>query len=61
MGYSKACKLFWKTGFKLFCGRFISFKGGRTNKGRVNEGENVSGTYSADDLVLILWFLIKKF
>ena len=49
MRYSEPCKLFWKTGFKLFRGRFLRFMGGPKNKGHVNEAEDIRGNYSADD------------
>lgn len=34
MRYSDELKLFWRTGLRPFCGRFLSYMGGPKNKGK---------------------------
>lgn len=44
--YSKEVKLFWRTGLRLFGGRFLRFMGGHKNKGQIICSETFPGSYN---------------
>ena len=43
MRYSEQVKLFWRTGLRLFDGRFLRFMGGPKNKGNILCSESSQG------------------
>jgi hypothetical protein len=45
MRYNDEIKLFWRTGLRLFGGRFLRFMGGPKNKGQKICGESLPGKY----------------
>ena len=45
MRYSEQVKLFWRTGLRLFGGRFLRFMGGPKNKGNIVCSESSQGSF----------------
>ncbi|CAG2220507.1 unnamed protein product [Mytilus edulis] len=45
MRYSELVKRFWRTGYKLFKGKFLRFMSGLKNTGNINEGMSERGKY----------------
>jgi hypothetical protein len=48
MWYSDTTKLFWKTGYRLFHGKFLYFMGGPKNTGQILEGVSDPGLSSSE-------------
>lgn len=49
MRYSEEVKLFWRTGLRLFGGRFLRFMGGPKNKGQIICSESLPGSYNPEN------------
>ncbi len=49
MRYCDITKWFWRTGYKLFKGKFLNFMGGFKNLGDVLSGRSLFGSYSPSE------------
>lgn len=48
MRYSEDVKLFWRTGLRLFKGRFLRYMGGPKHKGQVISGDTAPGAFKSE-------------